>query len=426
MALAALTTWEIRTTGNANNGGGFNNRIPGTSVDYSQQNASQLSKADLACAAGAVTVTSATLGFTNAMVGNLMRIRAGNNFTVGFYEIVQFNGVGSVDLDRVPVTAVGSNGVAEVGGAQIQLSAVVVSALVAGNTIYIQNGVYAAHPAVSITAGTPTLAIKIYGYNAARGDSPTGNNRPVLQMGANIFTIVTTAICLIGKHFRLEGSGHNIALTNSFIGITLENVKITNTAAAGTVELITTPAQEVSVNLLDCELSGTAGATSIATDINRLFTAMNCFFHDLTYGVVIGNSNEPFANLTFNIFARIGQSAISQGGANAVDLNCVNNTFANCGRSGIYLINTITPFIINNSFTDCVVAGIEIPNTPYIAKNNNFFSCGVAAITHALYPLRICDNNIYVNPQFFTPGTLFSEQRTSGLIDTGFSNELGV
>ena len=416
MALPNLGVWEIRTTGNANNGGGYNDRIPGTSVDYSQQNASQLSKADLACAAASVTVTSATNGFTAAMVGNYMRIRAGANFTVGFYEIVQFNGVGSVNLDRVPVTGIGANGVAEVGGAQIQLSAVVVAAFVALNTIYIQNGIYAAHPAVTTNTGP----ITIYGYNAARGDAPTGNNRPVLQMGANLFTI---SYDFKGKHFRLEGSDYNMMIQFATTVI-IENIKITNTrSVAGNVTCFSHTASECPMTIIDCEFSGTAGSTSYGVNVNRGLTLLNSFIHNLTYGVKLNSStNNSFANILFNIFAGIEQSAIIQTGS--VDLNCINNVFANCGRSGILFGVSAFPIIVNNSFSNCVVAGLEVNS--FLGKNNNFFDCGTPAISSINYPLRLCDNNTYVSPQFVTPGSNYALQRTSGLIDRAFSMRLGV
>jgi len=52
-AINAGTAWECRATGNVANGGGYYNLVPGTSVDYSQQDTAQLSLTDLACVAAA-------------------------------------------------------------------------------------------------------------------------------------------------------------------------------------------------------------------------------------------------------------------------------------------------------------------------------------------------------------------------------------
>ena len=83
MALAATTVWEVRSTGNDNNGGGYNTAAGTT--DYSQQNSPQLGLTDLATpGAGSTTLTSAVGGFTAAMVGNIIQILSGTNFTAGF------------------------------------------------------------------------------------------------------------------------------------------------------------------------------------------------------------------------------------------------------------------------------------------------------------------------------------------------------
>ena len=47
MSIPSNMDWEIRTTGAPTNGGGFTDRNPGTSVDYSQQAAAQLALTDI-------------------------------------------------------------------------------------------------------------------------------------------------------------------------------------------------------------------------------------------------------------------------------------------------------------------------------------------------------------------------------------------
>jgi hypothetical protein len=62
MALSAATVWEMRTTGAQTNGGGYANLAPGTSVDYSQQDAAQLSLSDIATDGAGTGLSSATGG----------------------------------------------------------------------------------------------------------------------------------------------------------------------------------------------------------------------------------------------------------------------------------------------------------------------------------------------------------------------------
>src|SRR5437667_9506862 len=116
MALSASTVWEVRqATGNDNNGGGFVVGASGT--DYSQQTTAQLSLTDLATTGVVTTLTSVTGGFTSAMVGNIIHIISGTNFTAGFYQITVFTNSNTVTLDRAPTTAAGVSGTGSVGGA---------------------------------------------------------------------------------------------------------------------------------------------------------------------------------------------------------------------------------------------------------------------------------------------------------------------
>ena len=70
MAFTATAAFEVRTTGNAANGGAFDPNV----------GAAPLSPVDLACSVGSTTVTSATGGFSAAHVGHILYISSGNNF----------------------------------------------------------------------------------------------------------------------------------------------------------------------------------------------------------------------------------------------------------------------------------------------------------------------------------------------------------
>lgn len=108
MALTAGTVCEIRTTGSQNAGGGFYDRNPGTSVDYSQQDSPQLTLTDLATDGAGTGLSSATGGFTAAMAGNLIQI-TGGTLTAGWYEITAYTDTNNVTIDR-------SDGLSKSGG----------------------------------------------------------------------------------------------------------------------------------------------------------------------------------------------------------------------------------------------------------------------------------------------------------------------
>lgn len=193
MALAAATVWEVRTTGAATNGGGFNaSRDAVNGVDYSQQDAAQLALTDLAMAQSSTTLTSVTGGFTHAMEGNIIYIASGTNFIAGYYEIVTYTNANTVVLDRTAATAgAGSAGVGNVGGGSNHPDTIRAS-VVAGNKIYIQNGTYVRVGAndyvltVSVS-GTAGNKIRWIGYITNHTTVPTGTNRPVLS-AANTVT----------------------------------------------------------------------------------------------------------------------------------------------------------------------------------------------------------------------------------------------
>lgn len=111
MALSVNTVWEVRNGGSDTNGGGFVTGSGGT--DYSQQNSPQLSVSDAACT-GNTTVTSATGGFTAAMVGNIISITPVFSAT-GWYQITGWTDTNTITIDRNGPNASGMT--ANVGGA---------------------------------------------------------------------------------------------------------------------------------------------------------------------------------------------------------------------------------------------------------------------------------------------------------------------
>lgn len=190
MALASTMVWEVRTTGNAANSGGFNSAAAGT--DRSQQDAPHVD-IDGAAITATVQATTTDLAITGyavsaADVGNTVRI-AGGTMTAGTYEITAIPAAGQWRLDRSGGTA-GQTGTGRMGGAQSD-PALVAAVTVGVNQIWIKAGTYLITSATPNVAGgcisTPVGAQKWWGYATTRGDFA---GLPVLQAsGINTATI---------------------------------------------------------------------------------------------------------------------------------------------------------------------------------------------------------------------------------------------
>ncbi len=103
----------VRQAGSNTNGGSFDPGISGAGTDYSWQDSPQLSISDIACS-NTTTITSATGGFTSAMIGNAAWI-SGGGASAGPYWITAVASSNSATLDSSPGTI--SGGSAKIGGA---------------------------------------------------------------------------------------------------------------------------------------------------------------------------------------------------------------------------------------------------------------------------------------------------------------------
>ncbi len=204
-AVGAATNWYVRAGGGQTNGGGYDSTISGAGTNYCDQDATQLSLTDLATpGAGSTTLTSATGGFTAAMIGNCIRIASGTNFQTGYYFVTACTDTNTVTLDRTPTSgAAGSSGVGKLGGAHATIvnytnydgglgAPLIATPLVAGNTINIR-GAGTDDPAVADYTHTG------YGYwQAPSGDLTSGcitfkgyNGRPLIDVGSLLLHATT-------------------------------------------------------------------------------------------------------------------------------------------------------------------------------------------------------------------------------------------
>ncbi len=350
MALSASTVWEVRPTATANNvnGGGF---VAGTGTDYTLQDAAQFVPVDLACAIASTTLTSATGGFTAAMVGNHVHINAAaTNFLVGWYRITVYTNTNTVTIDRTACDGVGnaSGGTGYVGGALSDLNMVGTSLKVpwiAGNTAWIFTNntdpgpTFTAGAAVNYSAqdGANTLLLTICSYAVSRTETatiPVGTKRPTLAMAGNALTL--------GDFYKVQ---HVIVTGTAAIVCTggaynyLEDCVFLNTSA--------TPAQLAftsgTISLyVGCSFSSEYGTGGTMGGTDRLF---GCCFYDSMIGF-LSTSSVVLVNAivdSCDIGVEIGASSTV----------VMNSTIRNC-RLGFNGSNSINFRVLNSIFADCL------------------------------------------------------------------------
>lgn len=298
-AIDADTIWEFRSTATANmvNGGGYNSTAVSAGTDYSQQDSAQLALTDLAStsASGWLTLTSTTGGFTAAMIGNIIRIASGTNFTAGWYEITAYTNTNTVTVDRACGTvADASVGVGKVGGALNvggSLEDDFFEQCVAGNIIYFMGAVtYTPSEAISLTiVGTSTLPIRVIGYNTIRGDNPTLANRPTIAVGASSITFNDFWYL---SNLIFTGTGTNVVVTDG--GSFISNCKSTNSSATADRNAYGNSAAAGGTFYFNTEGISTAGDVLDLGAVTSM--AIGCYFHDSKNGVNLSTGDLYLSN----------------------------------------------------------------------------------------------------------------------------------
>lgn len=292
-------------------------------IDYSQADASPFTAADLASTIGTTnpsTVTSATNPFTVAMVGNLIHVNSGSNWTAGWNEIVSVSG-STATLDAAVGSAASlSSGTYHVGGALSLGSSddavfeLAVATSTAGARYFVKSGTYTIGGTVTIAAtANANWPIIIEGYATTRGDRPTGSTRPVFNVGANSFTNGNTwnlfSMQAIGTAGNILIAGNNYMLVNS---------KVTNTSTTTNRAAATTTGGAL---LFACEFISYRG---LGLNLNLTTTQIiNCYIHNCVTGFSSSVTSFSFDSCIFESCITSSGSTTSASG----DTTILNTTF---------------------------------------------------------------------------------------------------
>jgi len=359
-AIGATCVWEIRTTATAGNlnGGGYTSG----GTDYSQQDAAQLNLTDFATSGvGVTTLTTATGGFTSAMVGNIIHLTAGTNLLESWYEITAYTDTNTVTLDRAADDTIGAMSAATgyVGGAlslESTLDDEFFEQLSNGNIVYIEAGTYTQVENVAVAKdGTALNPITIEGYNASRGDNPLGDNRPFIIAGGYDFNFDQYWIM---RNFRFTTTDSSGIQVDEY-GI-MENVKSHNT---GTGDAISGSWRGL---IIRCEAISDGG---IGIDGRGYDTIISSYVHDSVtciddnYSSIIGNVIDTCTTGINMVSTDIGVT--------------MGNTIYNC-TTGISATDAHERKVINNLIDNCTT-GITW-TTPQL---NNYFDYNLYSNTTA-------------------------------------------
>lgn len=361
MAIATNTDWEIRTTGVSTNGGGFKDLNPGTSVDYSQQDAAQLALSDISITTK--DLTSVTGGFTAAMVGNVIFLDGGGA-TTGWYQIMGYTDTNNVDVDRNPGNGTGTTG--NVGGAwkfdntyfNLFFSSTNKSLY---NVTHIKSGTYTNFG----TSGANSMASSTNrwsGYNASRGDQPTGLDRPYLETGNNVSYIYWTGHYGIMENMRIDSTyaaSTTNTISNTGLFFIMRNCHITRTGPAGAMAY---RMQGEYSKAFQCEFESASGK---AVQITKKGCCIEwCYVHDSDYGIEYSTSSATditVENCIVDTCATMGILLYSGG-------RVMNTTIYNCG-TGVYC--NLYAAIVNSIIHTCTT-GIQGAESTYINFNCMF------------------------------------------------------
>lgn len=239
MAISGNAVWEVRpTNGVDTNSGGFVTGASGT--DYSQQAAAQYALTGLTTAAANAIILSASAAAD--MVGNIIRITGGTNFTAGLYQITAVSVGVSITVDRNVTTAAGAAGTANIGGAVQtigQMSTILATSNqnAPGMIVWVKaEATITTGAQISFNPGGGTGAnpYQLNGYTTTRGDNGQVTIQATAGSGFGMLSLSPSGALFV-RNFIFDGNSRTgitgIFINNAFSE--LENCKAMNCTTSG-------------------------------------------------------------------------------------------------------------------------------------------------------------------------------------------------
>jgi len=392
-AFNAATAWDVRTTGNNANGGGY--QVGATGTDYSQQDAAQFSYVDILINAATTKATSVARPFSAVDPGNVINITGGAGCTVQRVQMAS-QAAGLATFDKALGVA-GSTCTGELGGSLLTIG--VASALmVTGNTTYIQTGTYTLAATVNINNA---LSLTFTGYQVTHNDNGT---KPLITSSTNSIAL-----------FTFNGNGGSLIYMN--------NLSMSHTAAirgsgvTNAISAIATP----TLFLQDCILDGfDYGVYGLQSSSRFIIIWLintevkNCTAGGvITYGSIYGNSCNVHDNTgrgidsTTNGEMRLIRCKVTDNaaagvaiGAGASGMILDGNTIANNGNDGVHggsIVGSLE--MVDNIFYGNTLYGVYILGiTGWQVVRNNAYGANGTAPHYAVVRNGIGDVALVADP----------------------------
>ncbi len=399
--------WDLRTTGNDNNGGAF--LVGSTGTDRSQSDSAFCTASDLVLVT-ADTATSATCPFSSTSVGNLIHVTAGTNFTVQRCAVFAVISVtATLQCEGIHAgTSGATGGTFFLGGAALTPQSVVTSlAGAAYHTVYVKTGTYTVTSAITFPADV--LGATFEGYVSTHGDLTYATT---LSASAPLWTTSTNSISLVSY-----GAGSDSP------AVTFREMVFSTTAGTrGHGFYPNTSRPSLMLRLDRCKLSGfdygVDGDFSGGYFFTNLFIWKTEFTGHTQVAVRNGGANWIVGN---NFHDNVGDAynELSAGyqQPNTLIGNIFNhNNTSSGGQGSAVWINTGQGgglpgglFAFNNVFYNNVKNSLNISggSNQYVVINNIFDSNAQATTT------ALVSTNLNADNTLFTQGNVYRNNDTN-------------
>lgn len=386
-------------------------------VDYSQQDTAVVNGvADFAAVGASTTLTSATAGFTAAMVGNFFHqttTGTGAFGVVGWYEIVTFTNSTTVVLDRTPnsgTASVACTGYVGGAGRLNGLEDAFCEMVPAGARIFVKSGTYTASGNVSVasTAATQANPITYVGYTSKRGDTCNSTNRPLLAVAGNTLALGTFRFL---RNFQVT-TNSNAGMTLNAAGVCINCYVFNSSSTAGRIATSTTSTACIQDSEIIAQ-NGTAINNAVGSNPGRV---VGCYVHDSTNGLNTASATYILQN---NVFAACSTASAMFSTANAVSQISDNTFYGSEAKIGVGLnftgANSAVNVVYNNIFYGLTTGvAVDTGHGANIPSRNNFYNN--TTDTTNWYKNR---NDLALDPQFVSASQITgSTATTSGSVLT--------
>jgi hypothetical protein len=328
------------------------------SIDYSQSDTARFSYTDLASAGAGLTVSSATTPFGRQMVGNMLVIASGTNFTAGNYIIASVAAVtfiATVQGAGNITSGVGASGVGGLGGA-MATPGKSMQRRVTGNKHFFKSGTYTCTSSTPNIAGGPIQVAALQGgvsdaniatfigWDTSRTVLNAAAARAVIHAGAvGTITLLETATSSTYTMFgNITVNGNTNANTTgaSFQSSSMKawNIHATNTTLIG---IDVTGGLGMTAWRLTATACGGTAAIRVGNVNNGTSLSFCESYANTTHGFVIARTTYLYRCISSG---NTGMGFNHSGGGGYVATNCVSYGNTTGGYSTAGADNNITWF----------------------------------------------------------------------------------